>query len=343
MNVKRSVESVEKKLRFGVIGCGLMAKLVHCPNMKAISGAETIAYCDIDQSKAAELRELFGGEYVTSSAEDLFADDSLDGVMIQIGPDHHPRLVQKAARAGKHIFVEKPIAIDLQDALKTKTVVEEADVKLMFGTCNRLAPNVKRAKQMCPNPVQTFCQCSDTITHQAVHNLDLAVNLFHEAPLLQVSASGKQVWGLDPHLPADSFSAILTFADQSVHTYIQHGEAYNPMLKKYHYQLFGRENCVYLAKRFKECHLMTNHKDVDKSWIFQGDDTDRGPQGYMGHYEELYELVQAIRTDGICTMSVRDAAYVLAVEKAILHSIETGETVVFKDFLETNQAEQLLN
>jgi len=333
---------MENNLKFGVIGCGLMAKLVHCPNMKAISGVELTAYCDVEEEKAKELLAQFGGEYATAHAEQLFADESLDGLLIQVGPRHHAELVRKAAAAGKHVFVEKPIAIHLHDALATMEAVEKANIKLMYGTCNRLAPNVKRAKSMCPKPLYTYCQCSDTVTHQAVHNIDLAVNLFHESPLKSVYASGMQAWNMDPHLPADSFSAILTFEDNSVHTYIQHGGSYNPLLKKYHYQLFGQDNCVYLAKRFKECHLMTDRDKVDKSWIFEGDDTDRGPQGYMGHFDELQEWVQAIRIDGSCTMTARDAVYVLAVEKAILESVETGQVIMFREYLKSNNLEKLL-
>jgi predicted dehydrogenase len=201
---------------------------------------------------------------------------------------------------------------------------------------------VKIAKRMCPQPIYSYCQCSDTITHQAVHNLDLAVNLFHEAQLLRIYGSGQQVWDLDPHLPVDSFSAVLTFADGSVHTYLQHGRAYNPLLKKYHFQLFGQDRCVYLAQRFKECHLMTNNESVDQSWVFAGSDTERGPFGYMGHYDELAELVACIREGGQGTMTVRDAAYVLAVEKAILKSVESAAVVDFPAFLHAREAAFLL-
>lgn len=331
-----------KDLRFGVIGCGHMATLVHCPNLAAVPGAETVAYCDLDESLASELLEAHGGNYATTETARIFDDPNIDAVLIQTGPSAHPKLVQAAAKAGKHIFVEKPLALELDEALETVRVVEAAEVKFIFGTCNRLAPMVVRAKRMCPNPVHSFCQCSDTVTHQAVHNLDLAVNLFHEAALNRVYASGGQVWDLDPHLCADSFSATLTFADGSTHTYIQHGKAYNPMLKKYHYQLFGEDECVYLAKRFKECHLMRSADTVENSWIFSGADFDRSPNGYMGHYDELVELVGCIRDGGNGRMTVRDAAYVLAVEKAILASIEQSAVIDFPEFLKAGAAEFLL-
>ena len=331
-----------RELKFGVIGCGSMARDVHCPNMTAIEGARTVAYCDVVEERAQALLKQYGGDYATTDSARIFADKSVDGVLIQIGPNLHPQMVQAAVRAGKHVFVEKPLAHTLSDAIATVRVVEAAGVKFQFGTCNRLAPMVRRAKQMCPNPLYTYCQCCDTVTHQAVHNLDLAINLFHDAPLRTVYASGKQHWGLDPHLPTDSFSAVLTFADGSVHTYIQHGNSFNAMLLKYHYQLFGHDCCVYLAKRFKECHLMRSRDKVEFTWGFDGPDFYRGPHGYMGHFDEINELAGCIRNGGECTMTVRHAALVLAAEKAILRSIETGAAADFRTFLDEQGAAFLL-
>ena len=210
-------------LRLGVIGCGGMATNIHYPNMAAIEGAVTVAYCDIDENRAKNLLERFGGEYATPDAERIFADDGLDGELIQTGPHMHPKLVQAAARADKHIFVEKPIALDLEDALETVRTVEVAGIKFIHGTCQRLGPNPRMAKRMCPRPLYSYCQCSNDITSQACHNIDLAVNLFHDGPLLRVYASGGKFWQHDRLLPTDSFSATLSFADGSTHTYIQHG------------------------------------------------------------------------------------------------------------------------
>lgn len=329
-------------LKFGLIGCGGIATDVHAVNMSAIDGAKLVGYCDIDESKAANLLEKFGGDYVTTDALKIIDDKNIDGVLIQTGPKMHAEFVQAAAKAKKHVFVEKPLAIELADAVLTVRAVEEAGIKFQFGVCNRLAPMVKIAKRRCTTPLYSYCQCSHQASGQSPHNLDLAVNLFHEAQLVKVYASGGQFWKLDPGLPADSYSAVLTFADGSTHTYIQHGRSFNPMLTKYSYQLFGKDTCVYLAKRFKECHIMKSFDVVEQSWIFQGSDQDRGPNGYMGHFDELLEFVDCIRNGGQCTMTVRDAAYVLAVDKAILSSIETGNPVSFPEFLGKNSAGFLL-
>lgn len=329
-----------RALRFAVIGCGGMGSL-HCQNVKSIAGLETVAYCDVDESKAQKFLERYGGRYATTKPEQVFADSEIDGVLIQTGERWHPRLCLAAAQAGKHIFCEKPIAVELTDTTEygpgANTVVraiENAEIQFQFGLCNRLAPLVQRAARMLPHPLYSFCQCADRLSSQACHNLDLAIHVFHQAPLKTVFAQGGRCWGLDPHLPVDSFSAVLTFADGSIHTYVQHGLSYNARLLKYHYQLFGADRMVYLAKRFKECHLMYNQErgKIAQSWVFEGDDWDRGQFGYMGHYEELVELRDAIRNDSTPTMTVRQAREVLAVEKAILDSCRTGKPVDYRAF-----------
>lgn len=333
----------EQQVRFGVIGCGAMPEQVHCANLAAIPGVRIAAFCDLEESKARKLSDVYGGEYVTTRMEEVFADQTIDAVTICAGPRFHAPIVQAAAKAGKHIFVEKPLTDTLSVALETMRVVEAAGVKFIHGTCNRLAPSVITAKRLSPQPVYTFAQAGSTVTHMPVHQIDLTVNLFHEAPIVRVYASGGQVWNdpVDKQLPADSYAAILTFADGSVNTYFQHGNVINSLKGKYHYELYDKESCVFLANRYKECHHIRKGK-VERSWTYESADSGRGPFGYMGHYEELLDLVTCIRHGGTPTMTVRQAAYTCAVEKAILKSIEIGAAVQFREFLGENDALTLL-
>ncbi|MCC6445259.1 MAG: Gfo/Idh/MocA family oxidoreductase [Armatimonadetes bacterium] len=332
-----------KALRFGCIGCGGMGTL-HVLNSKYAPGMEVVAYADAVEERARKFLADFGGEYATGDASRLFADASLDGVLIQTGERHHPALGIAAARAGKHIFMEKPIAVTVEEALELENEVRKASVKYLIGLCNRLAPAVLRAKELLPDPWITFGQCTDTVSGQACHNLDLIVHQFHDAPLVSVYATGGHYYGLDGHLPADSFIATLRFADGSQACYIQHGRAYNALMSKYSFQLFGQDKCVYLSKRFKECHLSTALAAPDFSTIFSGPDFSspdakshfkdvRGPHGYMGHYDELAALCQAIRQDTDPPMTVEHGRHVLQVEKAIFESVTTGQIVDYGEFL----------
>lgn len=332
-----------EKLRFGVVGCGGMGTL-HVLNSKYIPGMEVVAYADIVKEKAEKFISDFGGEYTTEDPGKLFADKSLDGVLIQTGEQAHPALGIAAAKAGKHIFMEKPIAIEVEDALELERTVRESKIKYIIGLCFRLSPGAKRAKELLPNPWITYGQCNDLVSGQACHNLDLIVHKFHDAPIQTVYATGGHYYGMDEHLPADSFIATLRFADGSQASYIQHGTAYNASMSKFSFQLFGKDRCVYLSKRFKECHMSTNLTSDDMAFIFAGPDSTpfnpeahfkdtRGPHGYMGHFDELVALCDAIRNDTDPPMTVEQGRHVLQVEKAIFESIETNQVVDYPKFL----------
>lgn len=332
-----------RTLRFGCIGCGGMGRL-HVQNARHAPGMEVVAHADTVEEKAVAFLDEFGGEYATRDPARIFADQSLDGVLIQTGERAHPSLGIAAAQAGKHIFMEKPVAVTVEEALELERAVREAGVKYLIGLCNRLAPGVKRAKELLPVPWITFGQCTDTVAGQSCHNLDLIVHLFHAAPLASVYASGGHYYGLDSHLPADSFVATLRFEDGSQAGYIQHGKAYNALMGKYSFQLFGKDRCVFLARRFKECYLSTSLAGPDLATLFSGPDFGpadlkehyknvRGPHGYMGHYDELVALCEAIRHDTEPPMTVEDGRHVLQVEKAILESISTGQVIDYPRFL----------
>ncbi len=332
-----------KTLRFGVIGCGFMGGL-HVLNAKSIPDVNVVAYADVRKESAEQFLKEYGGDYATNDADRIFADKNIDAVLIQTGERYHPALGISAAKAGKHTFMEKPVAVTVEDALALEREVRKSKVKYLVGLCNRLAPAVKRAKELLPRPWITYGQCSDTVSAQACHNLDLIVHLFHTAPLVSIYAAGGSYYELDKHLPADSFIATLRFADGSQACYIQHGKAYNALMTKYSFQLFGKDRSVFLSRRFKECHLSTNLKAPDFSTVFAGPDFTptnsaehhkdvRGPHGYMGHYDELVALCDAIRNDTEPPMTIEHGRHVLQVEKAIFESITTGALVDYPKFL----------
>ena len=136
-----------KTLKFGFIGCGGIAQ-VHASNTQKIENMEVIGWCDIVKEKADNFLKRFGGEYATADAQQIFNDPNIDAVMIQTGEAHHPTLGIQAAKAGKHIFIEKPIARTLEEAAPLVEAVNEAGVKFQLGFCFEYSPTIERAKQM---------------------------------------------------------------------------------------------------------------------------------------------------------------------------------------------------
>ena len=312
---------MSKTLKFGFIGCGGIARL-HASNTKKVEGMEVIAWCDVVKEKADNFLNNFGGKYATENAQYIFDDDEIDAVMIQTGEVYHPKLGIGAAKAGKHMFIEKPIARTLEEADQLVGVVKEAGVKFQLGFCFEYSPTIERAKQLMPNPAYSVCQCAATLTGQACHNIDLIVHKFHDAPLVSVYASGGKYFQFDGHLPIDSFSAIFHFEDGSTSTYVQHGTM-NHKLNKFQFQLFGTEGCVYLGDRFRDVLWYPTSGQPAEPY--------RDEVMYMGHLQEIEDFVRCINENDAPINTVEGGRYVLAVEKAIIESAVSSKIIKIKN------------
>lgn len=135
--------STDKKLKIGIIGAGRIGKL-HANNLAyRVPGAELAAISDVYEPAAKELAEKLGVSFYTSDYHKVLADPSIDAVFICSSTDTHSPISIEAAKAGKHIFCEKPIDHDLD---KIRTVLEEvkkAGVKYQVGFNRRFDKNFK--------------------------------------------------------------------------------------------------------------------------------------------------------------------------------------------------------
>ncbi|MFF2481763.1 Gfo/Idh/MocA family protein [Paenibacillus sp. NPDC058071] len=110
------------------------------PVMKAICGRNAEA---LEQA-----RSQFGWEDAVTDWRELIARDDIDLIDINAPSDAHKEIAIEAAKAGKHLFCEKPLALSLADSREMLAAAEEAGVKHMVGFSYRFAPAVKLAKKL---------------------------------------------------------------------------------------------------------------------------------------------------------------------------------------------------
>jgi predicted dehydrogenase len=148
--------AVEKKLRIGVIGCGRVAQahLAAIENLK--DEVDLIAVADVDEKKAKEAKERFGAKLSTSRHEDVLSHKEVEAIIITL-PNHlHHPVVLQAARARKHILVEKPIALNTKQA---KEMIDEAkrnNITLMVGQSRRFSDAVFELQKNLPEIGRLF-------------------------------------------------------------------------------------------------------------------------------------------------------------------------------------------
>ena len=138
----------ESNLRFGVIGAGRIGK-IHAQNLATrIPGVDLRAIADVDLQAA---RSLASGLHIATAVDDphaILSDPDIDAVAICSSTDTHARLVVEAARAGKHIFCEKPIDLRLEKIDAALEAVKKAGVKLQIGFNRRFDPNFRKVQSM---------------------------------------------------------------------------------------------------------------------------------------------------------------------------------------------------
>jgi len=134
-------------MRFGMIGAGGMARL-HATMLSSIAGATVVAFADPQLSPAAVELAAQLGAATLASPEELLARSDIDAVVIAVPTDIHQELAVAAARAGKHIICEKPLARTLEQGEAMLAEAERAGVKLAVGHVVRYFPEYAAARDV---------------------------------------------------------------------------------------------------------------------------------------------------------------------------------------------------
>jgi UDP-N-acetyl-2-amino-2-deoxyglucuronate dehydrogenase len=131
-------------LNFALVGCGRIAKRhSELLGLKQIEGAQLSAVCDIDESKAKAIGERFSVPYYTDMHQ-MMQGERLDAAVVLTESGSHAHNVVDLAQYGKHIVVEKPMALTLDDADAMIRACDKAGVKLFVVKQNRFnVPVVK--------------------------------------------------------------------------------------------------------------------------------------------------------------------------------------------------------
>jgi len=140
-----------EKVNVGVIGVGRIGRL-HARNLKyQVSGTRVLAVADIFEKSAREVASQLEIPIVEKDYRILLENDDIDAVVICSSTDTHAQIISEAAQAGKHIFCEKPIALDLNKIDQAITAVKKSGVKLQVGFNRRFDPSFKKAKELVKN------------------------------------------------------------------------------------------------------------------------------------------------------------------------------------------------
>jgi len=135
-----------RRLKVGMIGCGGIAG-VHAERLKSLEEVEMIAFADVVKEKAEVFSKRYGGKAYASWRE-MVDKEPLDIVYVCLPPFAHSDEVIVSAEKGIHIFIEKPIALDMKLAWSMVRAVEKNGVKSQVGYCQRFGYAIDKAKKL---------------------------------------------------------------------------------------------------------------------------------------------------------------------------------------------------
>ena len=135
-------------LRIGVIGCGGIAQGAHLPIIQQSNFEELQAVCDIRPMLAEKVRKRFGAKRVYSRVEDILGDSQIEAVVVCVMHDLHPEIAIEALRRGKHVFIEKPMAMTVDDCLRMINEAASAKLRLFVGYMWRYDKGTEAALKM---------------------------------------------------------------------------------------------------------------------------------------------------------------------------------------------------
>lgn len=133
-------------VRFGIIGCGIIAD-IHAQGILNTEEAELAAVFDTKRESAVKLTETYGG-VICDTLEELLAREDVEVVCICTPSGMHAEQTAMVAQAGKHVLVEKPMAIKLDDVERMIEVCAENGVLLATVFPRRMSPQARYARQV---------------------------------------------------------------------------------------------------------------------------------------------------------------------------------------------------
>ncbi len=217
-------------LTIGLLGAGRIGK-VHASAIAATPNARLVAVADAFPDPAQEIADEYGAAVRT--IDEIMADDSVDAIFITTPTDLHADLIEQGARAGKKIFCEKPIDLDVQRVRDCLAVVEETGAVLMVGFNRRFDPSFKAVRDRIdagaigevemvtiisrdpgPPPLSYMERSGGLFRDMTIHDFDMARFLLGEEPV-SVTAVGSVL--VDPEIAGvpDIDSAALTLVTAS--------------------------------------------------------------------------------------------------------------------------------
>lgn len=138
---------MDKSIGFAVIGCGMLARQTHLPHIASAPGLSLEVCCDVSEEGLAACAPFAPGR-LTRDFRDAVADPRVDAIVLATTEAFRVPVVEEAARAGKPVYSEKPLADTLENARQIHRLVEQSGISFCVGHNRRCSPAMVEAQRI---------------------------------------------------------------------------------------------------------------------------------------------------------------------------------------------------
>ncbi|WP_258523888.1 bi-domain-containing oxidoreductase [Roseovarius sp. TE539] len=311
----------------GFVGLGNYAKAMLLPALKGLDGMTLTRVATSTGLSADNAGEKYGFASVATDPETIFEADDTDTIFIATRHDSHANYTQRALEAGKNVFVEKPLALTLEELDQVIATAEASPGLLTVGFNRRFAPMIRDAKAALNKaagpklmlyrvnageiPSDSWIQRGEgggRIVGEVCHFVD---TLAHLAGSLPIEAQAMALRDRD-----DAVSILLRFADGSTGT-ILYSSVGDPAVPKEYLEVFSAGTVVQMED-FTRLTITTGGKAT----------TTKGNQD-KGQKTMVKAFFEATRTGGSAPIPLAELVAVTEATFAIEEALRQGGTVSF--------------
>ena len=302
-------------LRVGFIGAGGFARHTIYPALH-LAPVALQAVCDMDEAKAKDAAGKFGTGRWYTDRHKMWEQEDLEALIISMRPDPRQSLVSEALEAGYHVFVPKPPAPSLADAVELAETAERTGKTLMINFQRRFSLGVSRAKEIMAQEsfgqlTQLFCSfCSGTYPTVQWYLLDFAIHHFDLAqyiagPAKEIAVFHNEVGG------QGSFAVAVEFESGAVGNL----QLNSQRLWQRNYdriEITGQGEYIVLDGLWEIAHY------ADSQNVFTDNYSDQRNGELTGDGHSLTEFVNAIRENREPIASIKDCLKSMRLYEAVL-------------------------
>ena len=287
-----------KQINWGFIGCGEVTEKKSGPAFNEVEGSQVVAVMSRSENKARSYAERHHIRKWYTDAQELIDDPDVNAIYIATPPSSHATFAIMAMRAGKPVYIEKPLAASYNDCIRINRISEQTGVPCFVAYYRRYLPYFQKVKEIIENG--TIGKVINVQIRFSVPPRDLDYKNEKELP-----------WRLQPDIAGGGY-----FYDLAPHQIDLLQNIFGVITRAHGYPA-NRAHLYKAEDTVSACFFFENGVTGSGSWCFVGHESakeDRieiiGDKGYLSFSVFTYEPIVLITSEGKQSITVPNPSYV---------------------------------